>query len=36
MRMKKEEERKIIFRTYYNYYEYLVIFFKLINTLIFF
>ncbi len=36
MRIKKEEEWKIIFWTYYNYYEYLIILFKLINISIFF
>ncbi len=32
IRIKKEDEWKIIFRTRYNYFEYIVIFFGLINT----
>ncbi len=36
MRMKKREKWKTVFQTYYNYYEYLIMLFKLINILIFF
>ena len=34
IRIKKDDKWKITFRTRYNYFEYLIIFFELINALI--